>query len=426
MPRICLVHAADLHLDTPFEGIAGPAPHVAEALREASLGAWDDLVRFTIDQGAAALLLAGDLYDGAQRGVRAQIRVQHGLSDLARAGVQTFVVHGNHDPLDGWSAIREWPRGVRVFGHEEVEVAPITRESATVGYVHGISYGRRDVAANLAARFRRGDAPGPHIGLLHTNAGGSPDHAAYAPCSLSDLQAAGMDYWALGHIHKRQILRSGDPWIVYPGNLQGRSPKASETGAKGAYLVEVDTDPVAFHAPVFHPLDRVRFATCPYDVAGHVDLPSLYSGLRDGLEALRDEHAGRGVLARVVLEGRGDVIADLRRPEALIHLCAELRQAFVDATPFLWVESLVDRAAPALDLPAIRARGEFSAEVLLRAEELIADPAELTAFGAARDAQLHAGQVGRQVSELPADAEAEILSEALARVLDRLEAAENA
>jgi len=127
-----------------------------------------------------------------------------------------------------------------------------------------------------------------------------------------------------------------------------------------------------------------------------------------------------------VLEGRGDVTADLRRPEALLHLRAELREAFVDATPFLWVESLVDRAAPALDLAAIRARGEFSAEVLVRAEGLAADPAELAAFGAARDAPLHTGQVGRQVSELPADAEAEILSEALARVLDRLEAAENA
>jgi predicted phosphodiesterase len=426
MPRIRLVHAADLHLDTPFEGIAGPAPRVAEALREASLQAWDDLVRFTIDQGAAALLLAGDLYDGAQRGVRAQIRVQRGLRDLSQAGVQTFIVHGNHDPLDGWSAIRAWPPGVHVFGHEEVEVVPIEREGASVGHVHGISYGRRDVAENLAARFRRGDARGPHIGLLHTNAGGSPEHAAYAPCSLSDLQAAGMDYWALGHIHKRQVLRGGDPWIVYPGDLQGRSPKASETGAKGAYLIEVDTDPVAFLPPVFQPLDRVRFATCPYDIAGHADLPSLHSGLLASLETLRDQHAGRGVLARVVLEGRGDVIADLRRPEALLHLRAELRQAFRDATPLLWVESLVDHAAPALDLAAIRARGEFSAEVLLRAEGLAADPAELSAFGAARDAALHTGQVGRQVSALPADAEAEILREALARVLDRLEAAESA
>jgi DNA repair exonuclease SbcCD nuclease subunit len=426
MPRIRMVHAADLHLDTPFQGIAGPAPHVAEALREASLGAWDDLVRLAIDQGAAVLLLAGDLYDGAQRGVRAQIRVQRGLGQLSAAGVRTFIVHGNHDPLDGWSAIREWPPGVHVFGHEEVEVAPIEREGAIVGYVHGISYGRRDVAENLAARFRRGDARGPHIGLLHANAGGSPEHAAYAPCSLSDLQAAGMDYWALGHIHKRQILRGGDPWIVYPGDLQGRSPKASETGAKGAYLIEVDTDLVGFLAPVFQPLDRVRFATCPYDVAGHADLPSLHSGLRDALETLRDEHAGRGVLARVVLEGRSDVIGDLRRPEALLHLRDELREAFVDATPLLWVESLVDHAAPALDLAAIRARGEFSAEVLMHAERLAADPADLSAFSAARDASLHTGQVGRQVSDLPADPEAEILREALAGVLDRLEAAESA
>jgi DNA repair exonuclease SbcCD nuclease subunit len=426
MPRIRLVHAADLHLDTPFEGIAGPAPQVAEALREASLQAWDDLVRFTIAQDAAALLLAGDLYDGAQRGVRAQIRVQSGLRALSEAGVQTFIVHGNHDPLDGWSAIREWPTGVHVFGHEGVEVLPLEHHGSAVAHVHGISYGRRDVAENLAARFRRGSAPGAHIGLLHANAGGSREHAAYAPCSLSDLQAAGMDYWALGHIHQRQILRGGDPWIVYPGDLQGRSPKASETGAKGVYLVEFETDPVAVLAPVFHPLDRIRFAACRHDVAGYADLPALHSGLLDALEALRDEHAGRGVLARVVLEGRGDVVTDLRHPGALLQLRAELRQRFDGAAPLLWVESLVDHAASPLDLDAIRARGEFSAEVLARADGLVAASEGLSDFVRARSAQLCSGQVGRQVSALPTDPDAEILSEALALVLDRLEAAEDA
>lgn len=426
MPRIRLVHAADLHLDAPFEGIAGPAPHVADALREASLQAWDDLVRFTIAQGAAALLLAGDIYDGAQRGVRAQMHVLRGLRELSQAGVQTFIVHGNHDPLDGWSAIREWPPGVHVFGHEAVEIVPIERAGGTLAHVHGLSYGRRDVTENLAARFRRGAASGPHIGLLHANVGGSREHAAYAPCSLADLQAAGMDYWALGHIHKREVLREGHPWIVYPGDLQGRSPKPSETGAKGAYLVEVDTESGSFLPPRFHPLDRVRFVTCRHDIAPHADLPALHAALLDALEALRQEHPDRGLLVRVELEGRGEVVADLRRPEALVHLLTELRQSFTDRTPFLWVESLVDHAAAALDIEAIRARGEFSAEVLALADRLAADQDGLAAFVAERSGQLLTGQVGRHVRELPPDSNGEILAEALGLVLDRLDTAENA
>lgn len=103
------VHAADLHLDTPFEGIGRVAPQIAEALRDASLNAWDALVRLTIDRDAAFLLLAGDIYDGAERGVRAQLRFVRGLERLAEHRIQTFIVHGNHDPLDGWSAIRKWP-----------------------------------------------------------------------------------------------------------------------------------------------------------------------------------------------------------------------------------------------------------------------------------------------------------------------------
>ncbi len=424
MPRIHFVHAADLHLDTPFTGIAGPAPQVAEALRDASLQAWDDLVAFTIAQGAAALLLAGDVYDGAQRGVRAQLRVLQGLRALSRAGVRTLIVHGNHDPLDGWSAIREWPPGVHVFGHAAVDTVSIAAEDCAPIHVHGISYERRDVADNLAARFRREPTDGVHVGLLHATVGTSSEHASYAPCSLSDLEAAGMDYWALGHIHRRAVLRSGHPWIVYAGDLQGRSPKASETGAKGAYLVTVDTERREILEPAFHALDRVRFVTCPHDLGSASDLAVLQAGLVDALAALRDEHTGRGLLARVVLEGRGPVVHDLRRTDALAQLRDELRRTFADARPMLWVESLADRAAPALDLEAIRARGEFSAEVLSLAERLAATPAELAAFIATRSGHLLTGQTGRHVRDLEPDADAEVLAEALGVVLDRFETAE--
>ncbi len=424
MPRIRFVHAADLHLDTPFQGIARPAPHVADVLRDASLAAWDELVRFTIAQDAVALLLSGDLYDGAQRGVRAQLRVLDGLRELSAAGVQTFIVHGNHDPLGGWSAIREWPPGVHVFAPDAVETVRLVWRGTDVASVHGISYGRRDVTDNLASRFRRDARAGVQLALLHANVGGSGEHAAYAPCSLSDLQNAGMDYWALGHIHKRAVLKAGHPWVVYPGNLQGRSPKPSETGAKGAYLVEIDTDAGAILTPVFHALDRVRFATCSYDLDDCADLGRLQEGLGEALETLRGAHEGRCLLVRVVLEGRGQVVRDLRLPDALSQLRDELCRGFAAASPLLWVESLVDRAAPALDIDAIRSRGEFSAEVLSLADRLAARPGELAAFVAERGAALQAGQPGRRTRELPPDPEADILAEALALVLDRLEAAE--
>jgi DNA repair exonuclease SbcCD nuclease subunit len=424
MPSFRFVHAADLHLDTPFSGIAGPAPHVAEALREASLQAWDDLVRFTISEGAAALLLAGDIYDGEQRGVRAQLRFLRGLRDLSQAGVATFIVHGNHDPIGGWSAIREWPPNVTVFGHERVETVPLLVGGDTVAHIHGISYGRRDVGENLALRFQRSSGPALHIGLLHASVGSVGEHATYAPCSMSDLQDARMDYWALGHVHKREVLRAGDPWVVYPGDLQGRSVKQSETGAKGAYLVDVQGPASSSITPTFHALDRVRFVIHHHDIGPEADLAALQHSLVDAIEARRAQHAGRALLVRVVLEGRGEAAHDLRRTEALSHLETEIREMFAHVTPLLWLESIIDRAAPAIDPSAIRARGEFSAAVLDLAEHLEADQDALAAFLTTRTTLLHTGQVGRQVRELPPDLPTDVLSDAIALVLESLSAAE--
>src|SRR4051794_940456 len=149
MTAFRFVHAADLHLDTPFEGLGRTSPEVAAALRDASLAAFDALVDLALREQAAFLVIAGDVYDGAERGVRAQLRFLRGLERLSGAGVEVLVAHGNHDPLDGWSAIRAWPAGVHVFGCNVVESVAVEREGAVLATVHGISYARRDPGENL-------------------------------------------------------------------------------------------------------------------------------------------------------------------------------------------------------------------------------------------------------------------------------------
>jgi DNA repair exonuclease SbcCD nuclease subunit len=90
------VHAADLHLDTPFEGVAKAAPEVGDALREASLEALDRLVALTLDEGAAFLVLAGDIYDGAERGVRAQLRRRRGVERVGHRVLAAQEVAAEH------------------------------------------------------------------------------------------------------------------------------------------------------------------------------------------------------------------------------------------------------------------------------------------------------------------------------------------
>src|SRR5260370_34121531 len=173
-----------------------------------------------IEGEAACVVIAGDTYDSADRGVRAQLRFLRGVERVGERGIPVFVAHGNHDPLDGWSAVRRAPGNLVVFAGEAVEAHTVMSDGAALAQVYGISYGRRDVTENLALRFQRHDAPGLHVGVLHCNVGSQPEYPAYSPCSVADLTAAGMDYWALGHIHQHQVWAEGRPWIVYPGSLQ--------------------------------------------------------------------------------------------------------------------------------------------------------------------------------------------------------------
>ncbi|MDF1597833.1 MAG: DNA repair exonuclease [Acidimicrobiia bacterium] len=365
------VHAADLHLDTPFSGIREAAPEVSDALRRASLDAFVGLVDLAIDREAAFVVLAGDIYDGAERGVAAQLRFQRGLKRLDDNGIYSFIVHGNHDPVKvGWSAIRDWPDLVTVFGHKHVDQVTVEWRGEQIATVHGISYEKREQTENLALRFRRGSGPGIHVGVLHANAGNNQDHDPYAPCSVDDLAIADLDYWALGHIHKRQILRHGDPWIVYPGNLQGRSPKPSEMGEKGAYVVEVDGTTIA--EPEFVALDKIRFREMELDVFG-MDLSEVEGELlKMGDQAIADGD-GRSLLVRCSLRGSGDIHEDLARMGAVEELLTELREESTGQDPFLWWESLRDRTTTAIDIDAIRERGDFSAELLALADELSAE-----------------------------------------------------
>lgn len=333
MTRFRFIHAADLHLDTPFEGIARVAPHVAERLRDASIEAWDGLVRLAIERQVAFVLLAGDIYDGAERGVRAQLRFCAGLQLLSDQGIQVFIVHGNHDPLDGWSAIRTWPAGVTVFDASAVQSAAVERDGERIATVHGISYPRRDMAENLALRFSRGTDAGFHVGLLHCNVGANPDHAGYCPCEVDDLMRARMDYWALGHVHRQHVIEQNGTLIVYPGTLQGRSSRSFDQGEKGAFVVEVDEEGRA--SLEFTALDRIRFIAFELDVTTVDDLPALQRALSERAAQFRRLHAGKGLILRPMLTGRSDVRRDLLRAAAVEDLLRVLRADADLERPFL-------------------------------------------------------------------------------------------
>lgn len=415
------VHAADLHLDTPYDTIGHVASEdVREALRDASLRAFDNLIDLTIERDAAFLVLAGDIYDGAERGVRAQLRFRRGLERLHAAGIQTFVVHGNHDPLEsGWSAIRDWPASVTIFGCSDVEAVPVTRDGVQLATVYGISYATRDVSENLSLRYHRREDPGIHLGLLHCNIGDDRDHAPYSPCSVDDLRRGGMDYWALGHIHKRHTVNAHAPWVVYPGNTQGRSSKPSERGAKGALVVTVDG--TAIQEPEFVALDRVRFVTIEVDVTDLPDVAAVQSALLDQTADIQAAHRDRGILMRAVVTGRGAIHTELARPGVLADLRRDVQDAVAGTDPFLWCESIRDETRLAIDRDAMRQRDDFLAALLEVSAGFGGDPDGLRSFAGERFGELERGPLARYVADLDDDPLPALLRSAEDLVIDLLE-----
>ena len=378
MPKLRFVHAADLHLDSPFRGIRSQAPeHVAQTLHRATFDAFENIIKLCVREQVDALLVAGDVYDGADRSLRAQLKFVDGLKQLDSAGIRSFICHGNHDPLDGWEARLDLPAGCVRFGPDVTaeSVFPDDPERATV---YGISYPRREVRENLSPLFRQVvSGSGFNVGLLHANVGGDPNHDSYSPCSVADLEIAPIDYWALGHVHTRQTLREQGPAIVYPGNPQGRHP--AETGARGVYLVEVEdsgTPRLEFHA-----VDVVRWETLLLDIAGLETEQALIDAISDRAESVLEASDGRPVVFRLTLAGRGTIHRWLRREGTVDDLLEQINSRYPDSHPWLWCERIQLETSSPVDREQAAQREDFTGDLARLCTELRGNPDALAELG---------------------------------------------
>ena len=374
MTIVRFVHAADLHLDSPFVGMKSAAPQsVADALYDATFQAYENIISLCVSERVDALLVAGDVYDSADRSLRAQRKFIDGLQRLHDQGIRSFVCHGNHDPLDGWEARLDYPPTCVRFG-AAFESAPIFPDDPTRAVVHGISYPTRDVYENLVHRLGIVDPTPFSIGLLHANVGNNTEHAAYAPCSLADLEQSGIDYWALGHVHTREVLSAESPTVVYPGNPQGRH--SNESGPRGVYIVEVDDGRNA--RLEFRAMDTIRWEQRELDVSRMEADQELLDELHEAMRQMLDAADDRPIIARLALTGRGVLHSSLRKPGFTVeHLREEINSEWAGASPFAWCERIEDRTASPFDR-AERVEGlDFMAEVLKTADRAKDDPEQL-------------------------------------------------
>ena len=228
------LHAADLHIDSPLASLNAKDASVAALFAKANRAAVEALVREAIDGGAKFLIIAGDVFDGDWKDVSTGLFFAQQLGALHRANIPTFLIKGNHDADSVVSRALRTPDSVHTFSHSKGETKLIAPLNVAL---HGRSYPAREPPEGFLSGYPARREGFLNIGLLHTSLNGAPGHDPYAPCTVDDLKRFGYDYWALGHIHAAEIV-SRDPFVVYPGNIQGRSVR--ETGAKGAMKVTVE------------------------------------------------------------------------------------------------------------------------------------------------------------------------------------------
>ncbi|MBA2633910.1 MAG: DNA repair exonuclease [Chloroflexi bacterium] len=356
------LHTGDLHLDSPVEGLSSEAPSdVLALLRGATTEAWRRVVRTAIDQHVAFVVVAGDVFEVASPTLLGQSRFRDGLAELGAAGIRSYVVHGNHDPLDGraWAPSLRFPAAAYRFGTAPGESVPVERDGREIARIHGQSYARAAVTENLASGFRAHPAAPFSIGLLHTNVGDRPGHGNYAPCSVEDLRASGMDYWALGHIHQPgQVL--ADPPAYYCGIPQGRDP--GELGARGCYIVDVDSTGRA--TARFEATDVVRWHPLELPIAGLADDEALQAACRAAVDRAVAASEDRSLVVRLRLTGRGPLHANLVRTGYLDDLRLLLNEERGTAPPLVWIESIRDATRPEIDIDARRDAPDFVGDFL--------------------------------------------------------------
>jgi DNA repair exonuclease SbcCD nuclease subunit len=361
-----------VHLDSPLRGLERYEGAPVEEIRGATRRAFENLVELAIREEVHFILLAGDLYDGDWKDYNTGLFFVAQMSRLKRAGIRAFVVAGNHDAASQLTKALRPPENVHVFSTSRPESVVLEDLGAVV---HGQGFASRSISDDLSAGYPLATPGLFNIGMLHTSLDGRPGHALYAPCTVDGLRSRGYRYWALGHVHKREVVAE-DPWIVYPGNVQGRH--AQEGGEKGCTLVTVLNDE---YVEIQHrSVDVVRWSVCEVNLADADEFNAIYERVADALDEAIEAADGRLLAIRLRLTGVCPLHTQLVvQHEQLLNECRSL--ALTRGEDRVWIEKVVLDTRLSMTNAASRLREDALGELLRSIHDWEIDDNRLSELG---------------------------------------------
>lgn len=321
------IHCADLHLDSPFRSRSRMPGGILNALMDSTYNSVENMIDFAIENKVDFIIIAGDVFDKANRTLKSEIFMKRQFDKLKENGIFAYVIHGNHDPLtDGFKTL--WPDNVTVF-KENVETYEMISSKGERIFLHGFSYFLDDSYENKLDDYPVNTMnEGIHIGLLHgTYSKGSYKQDRYTEFNLETLNQKLYHYWALGHIHQREQL-SDLPPIHYSGNIQGRHK--NEYGEKGFLYVKGDE---VYLDRQFVPVQNILFSEYTLDVPS-LNKQDLYQSIVEFKHRLREK--GKQII-QLTLYHEGDEAISEPDFNEVIELLKEDER---DLKDFVWVDGL--------------------------------------------------------------------------------------
>lgn len=340
------IHAADLHLDSPFIGLKALPDFIWNAIYLSTFSALTSIVDSAIQKNVDFVCLVGDIYDNDERSVKAQAYLRNEMERLNELKIPVYLLHGNHDYIDNTGLHLDMPENVILF-NETVETKWFTTKENEQIAITGFSYDKRWILERKIKDYpEKHPRATYHIGLLHGFSEGlDSEHGNYAPFTLSELRSKKYDYWALGHIHKRQQLVENPP-IIYPGNTQGRSSK--ESGEKGFELVNLAESGVTTK---FCSTAAIQWETIELSVKEMKNLDEVYKALKTTIKEQKNDRYSLFLSIRLIdseclLEG---VVKKIKQGEIV-----EALQQISKTDTFVWIHKIELQTKVENHMPAIQ------------------------------------------------------------------------
>lgn len=336
------VHCADLHLGSRFKGVSVRDPAMGERMTESVFRSFSRIVDLAISEGADFMVIAGDAFDESTITPATRHRF---ATELSRLGIPCFIARGNHDPHTDWESSIPYPPNVHEFG---TEPEYIELDGLDGIEIVGASFADWHEERNLPSLVK-GSPDAFTVACMHCDVDSVGAQYDYSPCRLSDMSGRGVDYWAIGHVHKRAVL-SQNPYVVYPGNIQGR--KVTESGEKGCYLVTVDGGRVSELR--FVPTQEIVWRDIVVDISGR-NMESVISELRS--------EVSEGDIVRITFTGSGEL-------DGMMRLHTEENRGYLSKVLGCIVCEIVAETSPAIDMEARSAGSDMTAKVISAGREL--------------------------------------------------------